>query len=80
MIEDTNPAALGGHSLRELVRHWWWVIRKKWVGSVICRFKGHNFDDSEQGHLIGSQTHDQWCKRCDHFRGIPCAEHPKYDS
>lgn len=35
--------------------------------------------DSEQGHMIGSKIHDQWCARCDKFRGIPCAENPKYD-
>ena len=58
-------------------------IRRLWkikvVRGSVCSWRGHVYDDQEWGHLIGSKTHDQWCSRCDKFRGIPCAEHPKYD-
>jgi len=72
--------------------YYWWentwfhllaIARRTWKTVVlrrtVCSWRGHNYDDTEWGHMIGSKTHDQWCARCDKFRGIPCAEHPKYD-
>jgi len=72
--------------------HWWITnklrdlkssMRRIWknriLRALVCSHRGHNYDDTEWGHMIGSKTHDQWCARCDNFRGIPCAEHPKYD-
>lgn len=59
-------------------------LRRFWKTRIlrygVCLWKGCNYDDSECGHMIGSKTHDQWCTRCDKFRGIPCAEHPNYDT
>ena len=83
MIDKTDPAY-------HPEDHTWlanflWITSgklRRWKRKIlcyVCSWKGHNFNDKEWGHLVGSKTHDQWCSRCDKIRGIPCAEHPRYD-
>lgn len=64
------------HDVRSWLRRFW---KKVVLRHAVCSWRGHKYDDTEWGHMIGSKTHDEWCSRCDKFRGIPCAEHPQYD-
>ena len=61
---------------RRIKRFWKTVVLRR----AVCSWRGHYYDGTEWGHMLGSETHDEWCARCDKFRGIPCAEHPKYDT
>lgn len=83
--KETDPAYYPeNHSAFENILFLARIKVKRFYKTVImryfaCSWLKCDYDDTECGHLLGGKIHDQWCNRCDKFRGIPCLEHPKYD-